>query len=135
MRDGRASVGGYTHIKLTDVEDSARKFGYEELMEVRFAGGELNAHDAGVSHHRVKPGKRQGFGHKHEDAEEIYVVIAGSGRVKLDEEILELSRLDAVRVAPHVTRQFEAGDEGLEMIALGARHDGDGEIIPGWWAD
>jgi mannose-6-phosphate isomerase-like protein (cupin superfamily) len=128
-------LSDYTQIKLTDVDDSAAKFGYDELMEVRFATKDLQAADAGVSHHRVKPGKRQGFGHKHDDAEEIYVVIAGSGRAKLDDEIIELERLDAVRVAPSVTRQFEAGDEGLEMIALGARHDGDGEIIPGWWSD
>ena len=125
----------FTHKKLTEVDDSAEKFGYSELMEVRFANDDLDAAETGVSHHRVKPGKRQGFAHKHDNAEEIYVVIAGSGRVKLDDEIIEIERLDAVRVAPEVIRQFEAGDEGLEMIATGAHHDKDGEIIPGWWSD
>ncbi len=125
----------FTRKNLTEVEDSAAKFGYEELMEVRFANDDLETGETGVSYHRVKPGKRQGFGHKHDDAEEVYVVIAGSGRVKLDDEIIELETLDAVRVAPEVTRQFEAGDDGLEMIALGAHHDKDGEIIPDWWSD
>src|SRR5450756_1686141 len=80
----------------------------------------------GVSHHRLKAGKRQGFGHKHENAEEIYVVLGGSGRVKLDDEIVEIARLDAIRVAPEVVRAFEAGPDGLELLAFGARHDGDG---------
>ncbi len=75
------------------------------------------------------------FGHKHENAEEVYVVIAGSGRMKLDEEIIEVSELDAIRVSPEVVRAFEAGPEGIEILAVGSRHDGDGEIIPGWWSD
>lgn len=128
-------MASFTRKNLTEVEDSAPKFGYDELMEVRFANADLDAAETGVSYHRVKPGKRQGFGHKHDEAEEVYVVIAGSGRVKLDDEIVELETLDALRVAPEVTRQFEAGDEGLEMIAFGAHHDKDGEVIPGWWAD
>jgi mannose-6-phosphate isomerase-like protein (cupin superfamily) len=83
----------------------------------------------------VKPGCRQAFAHKHDDAEEVYVVTSGSGRIKLDDEILEISELDAIRIAPGVTRQLEAGDEGLEYVAVGARHEGDGELIPGWWSD
>ena len=125
----------YTHKKLTDVEDSAPKFGYSELQEARFAAKDLDAERTGISHLRVKPGKRQGFAHKHDDAEEIYVVVAGSGRAKLDDEILDLEVLDAIRVSPGVVRQFEGGPEGLELIAVGARHEGDGELLPGWWTD
>jgi len=125
----------FTHKNLTQVEDSAPKFGHEESQEARFARGDLEAEDTGLSHLRVKPGKRQGFAHRHDEAEEIYVVVAGSGRVKLDEQIVELVALDALRVSPGVTRQFEAGDEGLELIAFGPHHDGDGEIVPGWWSD
>lgn len=125
----------YTLKRLTDVKDAAPSFGYDELQEARFATKDLDAEKTGVSHHRVKPGKRQGFAHKHDEAEEVYVVIAGSGRMKLDAEIIEVGRLDAIRVAPDVTRTFEAGPEGLELLAVGARHDGDGEIIPGWWTD
>jgi mannose-6-phosphate isomerase-like protein (cupin superfamily) len=125
----------YTLKKLTEVDDSAPRFGYEELQEARFATKDLEAEQTGISHLRVKPGKRQGFAHKHENAEEIYVVLAGSGRVKLDDEIVDIAPRDAIRVAPGVTRQFEGGSDGLELIAVGARHEGDGEILPGWWSD
>ncbi len=125
----------YTLKKLTDVEDSAPKFGLSELQEARFAKDVLETEQTGVSHLRVKPGRRQGFGHKHEDAEEVYVVLAGSGRVKLDDEIVEIETLDAIRVAPGVIRAFEAGSSGLEVLAFGPRHDGDGELIQGWWTE
>jgi mannose-6-phosphate isomerase-like protein (cupin superfamily) len=125
----------YTVKQLTEVKDSAPDFGVGEAMEVRFAKDDLDAERTGVSHHKVKPDQRQPFGHKHEDAEEIYVVIAGSGRVKLDDEIVEVVELDAIRIAPGVTRAFEADSEGLEVLAMGARHDGDGEIVPDWWKD
>jgi mannose-6-phosphate isomerase-like protein (cupin superfamily) len=125
----------YTLKNLTEVNDAAPSFGYNELQEARFATKDLEAEDTGVSHHRVKPGKRQGFAHKHDEAEEVYVVISGSGRMKLDSEIIDIERLDAIRVAPDVTRTFEAGPDGLELLAVGARHDGDGEIIPDWWKD
>jgi mannose-6-phosphate isomerase-like protein (cupin superfamily) len=86
-----------------------------------------------VSHHRLEPGSRQPFGHRHEQAEEVYVVIAGSGSMKLDDEIVAIEARDAIRVAPTVIRAFEAGPDGLELVAIGTRHDGDGELIPGWW--
>ena len=125
----------YTKKKLTEVEDSAAKFGYDEVQEARFANKDLEAERTGVSHHRVKPGKRQGFAHKHDEAEEVYIVIAGSGRMKLDDEIVEVTELDAIRVSPSVVRQFEAGPEGLELVAVGAHHEGDSELLPGWWSD
>ena len=125
----------YTRKKLTDVKDAAAGFDLEEVQEARFAKNDLDAQDTGVSHFRIKPGKRQPFGHRHEGAEEIYVVLDGSGRVKLDEEILQVERLDAVRVAPGVTRAFEADTDGIEVLAFGPRRDGDGELIPGWWSD
>ena len=67
--------------------------------------------------------------------EEVYVVLAGAGRMKLDDAIIDVRRLDAIRVAPGVTRQFEAGPDGLEILAVGARHEGDGELVPDWWTD
>jgi mannose-6-phosphate isomerase-like protein (cupin superfamily) len=127
--------GSYTLKKLTEVEDSAPKFGLSESQEARFATGDLEAEHTGCSHHRVKAGRRQGFGHVHDEAEEVYVVLSGSGRVKLDDQVVELGPLDAVRVAPKVTRCFEAGADGLEFVAFGPRHAGDGEVIPGWWSD
>jgi quercetin dioxygenase-like cupin family protein len=125
----------FTHKKLTEVKDSAADFGHGDAMEARFANDDVEAEQAGLSYHRIKPNKRQPFGHRHDEAEEIYVVIRGSGRLKLDDEVIEVETLDAIRVAPPVTRAWEAGDDGLEVIALGARHDGDGEVLPGWWSD
>lgn len=125
----------YTVMRLTDVKDSAPQFGTDEAMEARFASGDLDAERTGVSHHRLKPGKRQPFGHKHEQAEEIYVVLGGTGRIKLDDEVIEVEPLDAVRVAPEVIRALEAGPGGIEVLVVGARHDGDGELVPNWWSD
>jgi mannose-6-phosphate isomerase-like protein (cupin superfamily) len=125
----------YTLKNLTDVEDSAANFGLGEIQQARFANSDLAAENTGLSHHRINPGMRQGFGHRHVAAEEVYVVLAGSGRVKLDDEIVAIERLDAIRVAPGVIRAFEAGPEGIEVLALGARHEGDGEVIQNWWTD
>jgi len=125
----------YTLKRITDVEDSAPKFGFQEVQEARFANDELEAEHTGVSHHRLKAHRRQPFAHRHEQAEEIYLILAGSGRAKLGEDIVELRPLDAIRVAPEVTRAFEAGPEGLEILAFGPRHDGDGEVIQAWWTD
>lgn len=125
----------YTQKKLTDVKDSAPEFGFGDDQEARFAKDDLDAEDTGVSHLRLKPGRRQPFGHRHDEAEEVYVVLGGDGRLKLDDEIIEVAKLDAIRIAPGVTRAFEAGPGGIEVLAFGPRHDGDGEVIPGWWSD
>lgn len=126
---------GYTRARLTEVKDSAPGFGYGDHQEAHFATGDLEAVETGVSYHRVKPGMRQGFAHRHDAAEEVYVVIRGAGRMKLDDEIIDLVPLDAIRVAPATIRQFEGGPDGLEVIAFGPHHQGDGEILPGWWTD
>jgi len=128
-------MSAYTQMNLEDVEDSAVKFGFSEVQEARFASGDLDTEQTGVSFHRVKPGKRQAFAHRHDEAEEVYVVIGGSGRVKLDDDIVDLARLDAVRLSPGVTRQFEGGPDGIELIVFGARHEGDGETISDWWTE
>ncbi len=121
----------YTIKNLRDVKDMAPDFGYEEQQEARFARQTLDAEDTGLALLRVKPGQRSGFAHKHENAEEIYVIIRGSGRIKLDDEILDVSELDAIRIAPGVARALEAGDEGIEFLAFGPHHDKDGEILSG----
>lgn len=125
----------FTHKKLTEVKDSAADFGHGDAMEARFAQADLEAEKTGFSFHRIKPGKRQPFGHRHEEAEEVYVVIRGDGLLKLDDEIIEVETLDAIRVSPEVTRAFEAGDGGLEVIVFGPSHEGDGELDPGFWND
>jgi mannose-6-phosphate isomerase-like protein (cupin superfamily) len=126
---------GYTIKNLESVEDMAKRHGLSDQGEARFARSDLGAMQTGLSHQRLQPGKRQQFGHHHQQAEEVYVVLAGSGRVKLDEQILQIEKLDAIRVSPETTRAFEAGDDGLEILVFGQHFEGDGEIIPGWWSD
>src|SRR4051795_13371814 len=118
----------YAIKNLRDVKDIAPDHGFSETQEAHFATGELGAEDTGLAYHVVKPGRRQAFAHRHENAEEIYVVVGGSGRVKLDDEVRDIAPMDAIRVAPAVARAFEAGDDGLELLAFGPRHHGDGEI-------
>jgi mannose-6-phosphate isomerase-like protein (cupin superfamily) len=125
----------YTHRTLTDVEDAAPALGLPEGQEMRVAQGALDAEQTGLTHHRLRAGRRQGIGHRHDRAEEVYVVLAGSGRVKLDDEVLEIAAGDAVRVAPPVMRSFEAGPDGIEWLAVGPHHEADGEVVAGWWSD
>jgi mannose-6-phosphate isomerase-like protein (cupin superfamily) len=124
----------YTIKNLNEVEDMAAGQGLGDVQEVRFAHGDLNAERTGFSLQRVKPGKRHAIAHRHKEMEEIYVVLSGSGRIKLDDEIEEIGRLDAIRIGPSVTRGFEAGDEGLEILIFSPRAQGDAEIVEdfGW---
>ena len=125
----------YAKTNLQQVEDSAAKHGVGASQEARFPRTELGAEQTGMNYLIVKPGRREAFAHRHREAEEIYVVLSGSGRVKLDDELVELTALDAVRVSPGTTRTFEAGSEGLEVLIFGARVEGDGEVVDAFWVD
>lgn len=126
---------GYTHTSIDQIEDQAPGAGMEAITEAHFAGEEIGIRQTGFGYFRVKPGQRIPFGHAHEKAEEVYLVTEGSGRIKLDDEIREISKGDILRVGPEVIRAMEAGPEGLEYIAFGQKHVGDGELKPGWWTD
>jgi mannose-6-phosphate isomerase-like protein (cupin superfamily) len=127
----------YTVRNLRDVEDQAPKFGFAEVQEARFPREDLQSETVGLAFHRVKPGCQQAFAHRHEQAEEIYVILSGQGRMKLDDDVVDVREMDAIRVAPPVARAFEAGPEGLEVLAFGPRHGGDGEILRdgSFWGD
>jgi len=125
----------YTVKNLSEVADSAPQFGLEEFQKTRFAHGDLETEQTGFAHHRIEANARPPFAHRHQRAEEVYVVLSGSGRVKLDDEILEIETHDAIRVAPSVTRAWEAGAEGLEQLAFGPHHEDDGEVVLDWWTD
>ena len=119
----------YTIKNLREVEDQAPKFGFSEVQEARFPREDLESETIGLAFHLVRPGCHQAFAHRHEKAEEIYVVISGSGRMKLDDDVVDVGAMDAIRVAPNVARAFEAGPDGLEILAFGPRHAGDGEVL------
>ena len=123
----------HTKKNLRDIDDSAAKYGLSDTQEARFARRDLAAEQAGVTLLNIKPGQREAFAHRHREAEEIYVVLSGSGRVKLDHEFVELNGLDAVRVGPGTTRQLEAGPDGLEVLIFGSHMEGDVEQVPDFW--
>jgi mannose-6-phosphate isomerase-like protein (cupin superfamily) len=114
-------VADYTLLNLTrDVEDSGERFGYAPSMEARFARKALGLEKSGIGYFKLAPGFRVPFGHRHSEQEEVYVVLAGGARVKIDDDILELRPMDAVRIPVSATRSFEAGPEGAEILAFGA---------------
>jgi uncharacterized cupin superfamily protein len=123
----------YAKVNFRDVEDSAAAHGLSEHQEARFARADLGAEQTGLNLLRVKPGRREAFAHRHHRAEEVYVVLSGGGRVKLDDELVELVPLDAVRVSPGTARSFEAGPDGLEVLVFGPRVEGDGELVHDFW--
>jgi mannose-6-phosphate isomerase-like protein (cupin superfamily) len=128
-------MSSHTIKNLMDVEDAAAGPGSE--VEARFARQHLDSRELGVSFFRYGPGYRSKMGHSHREQEEVYVVTAGSGRVKLDDEIAELQQWDVLRVAPEVVRAFEGGPEGLEFVAVGSARpeEGDGVPVQDWWTD
>jgi mannose-6-phosphate isomerase-like protein (cupin superfamily) len=129
------AMSDYTHTNLKQVEDSAAERG--QPMEARFARKHMDSDHLGVSYFRYGAGFRAPFGHHHREQEEAYVVVGGSGRMRLGDEIVELGEWDLVRVAPHVVRAFEGGPSGLELIAIGndRPEGGDGEMVQEFWTD
>ena len=119
----------YTIKNLKEVDDSAQEAGVSDSLEARFAHEDLGSERSGISYQVVKAGKRQPFAHKHGEMEEIYVVISGSGRLKLDDQFEDVRELDAVRIDPQVTRAFEAGDEDLVLLVFSPRAKGDAQIV------
>jgi mannose-6-phosphate isomerase-like protein (cupin superfamily) len=123
----------YAKTNLREVEDAAARFGLAETQEARFPRSIIGAEQTGFNYLTVKPGRREAFAHRHRTAEEIYFVLGGSGRVRLDDEVVSLERWDLVRVSPGVTRAFEASGEGIEVLIFGPHVEGDGETVDGFW--
>jgi mannose-6-phosphate isomerase-like protein (cupin superfamily) len=131
-------MSDYTHINLKDdVDDQAPNFGLSPQLETRMGRVPLEMENAGISYIRIAPGFRIPFGHKHKNQEEVYVLVNGSARIKLEDEVRELKQWDAVRVHRGTVRGFEAGNQGAEFIAIGAPNTGpgDAEMIQDWWGD
>ena len=129
-------MSGYTKVNLkSEVEDAAPRFGMEG-MEARFARSPLGTEKSAMSYFRIAPGHKPPFGHTHAEQEEIYVIVSGNARIKVEEEEFDLEPLDAVRVAPGVTRAIAGGPDGCELLAFGAPkvdQMADTEMVNGWW--
>ena len=128
-------MSGYTVVNLKQVEDQAPKFGYAPDLESRFARRALELENSGLSYYKVAPGFRVPFGHRHAEQEEVYIVVAGSARIKLDDEVVDLSAWDAIRVPADLTRALEGGPEGAEILAFGAPSDenADAPMVQDFW--
>jgi mannose-6-phosphate isomerase-like protein (cupin superfamily) len=131
----------FTHRNLKrDLEDVGSNFDGSPDLEFRLATRALRLERSGLGYQRIPPGYRFPYGHNHREQEEVYLVLDGSGRMKLDEEIVELEKWDAVRVPPGTWRGYEAGPEGLELLVIGAPHLGENprDDVEGerdWWSD
>ena len=127
-------MADYTHLNLKDdVENSAERFGLAPDLEARFGRSALGLAGGGFSYQRLAPDFSSPTGHRHNAQEEVYVIVAGSGRVKLDDEVRELKQWDVVRVAPGTARGFAAGPDGLELLAIGFGQGGDAEMLEDFW--
>ena len=128
-------MAGYTFKNLKEIEDMAPKFGLSPGLEARFARDVLECNKVALSYQRLAPNFRRPFGHRHNEQEEIYVLVSGSGRIKLDDDVIELGPWDAVRIDAETMRGIEAGPDGAELIAIGAPNTGpgDAEVTPDWW--
>jgi mannose-6-phosphate isomerase-like protein (cupin superfamily) len=131
----------FTHRNLReDLDDLGSNFDGDPDLEFRAATKPLELEQSGLSYQRVPPDYRFPYGHTHDTQEEVYVVVRGSGRMKLDDEVVEVKEWDAVRVPPGTWRGYEAGPEGLEILVIGAPNLGesprdDVEGTRDWWGD
>jgi quercetin dioxygenase-like cupin family protein len=131
----------FTHKNIkADLEDVGSNFDGSPDLEFRLATQALELEHSGLGYQQIPPGYRFPYGHTHKTQEEVYVVLQGSGRMKLDDEVVELRQWDSVRVAPGTWRGYEAGPDGLEMLVIGAPNLGDNprgdvEGRRDWWAD
>jgi quercetin dioxygenase-like cupin family protein len=130
-------MAAYTRVNLkSDVKDMAPQFGMDGI-ESHFARTNLELENSGVSYFRLDPGYRAPFGHTHSEQEEVYVVLSGSARVAVADELVELGELDAIRIAPETMHGMEAGPDGAEILAFGAPNtdNKDADMQPGWWPE
>ena len=131
-------MSDYTHINLKeDVDDQALNFGLSPDLEARMARVPLGLESSGLSYLRLAPGFRIPFGHRHKQQEEVYVLVNGSARIKIEDEVRDMKQWDAVRLHRDTARGFESGEEGAELIAVGAPNTGpgDADLIQDYWSD
>jgi mannose-6-phosphate isomerase-like protein (cupin superfamily) len=129
-------MSDYTHVNLKDdVENVSERFGLAPNLEARYGRRPLELEGGGFSYQRLAPNHRPPTAHRHHTHEEVYVVLAGSGRIKIEDELRDVRQWDAIRLAPGTARAFEAGPDGLELLAIGFGEAGDAEMLDDFWGD
>ena len=128
-------MADYTHLNLKDdVKNAAEDFGLAPDLEARFGRNALGLEGGGFSYQRLAPNVTGKTGHRHERQEEAYVIVSGDGQMKLDDEVRPLKQWDVIRVAPGVARAFQAGPNGIELLAIGFGPGGDASMVEDFWA-
>lgn len=122
-------------MSLDAAEDMSPKYGMGDICQARFLRKDLGAEGIGLANYKLNPSQRVPFGHRHAECEEMYVVLAGSGRFKIGDEIVDVGARDVVYCPPSAMRAWEAGPDGMELLAVGDHVEGDGELEQGWWTD
>src|SRR5262249_52497882 len=116
--------------------NQAPAFDMPAEMEARFARTAIEGKTLGLTLFTLAPNFRIPFGHKHIVQEEVYVIVRGSARAKVDDDVVELGQWDAIRFGKDTMRNIEAGPDGVEYLAFGAGEDPrEVEMAPGWWSD
>jgi mannose-6-phosphate isomerase-like protein (cupin superfamily) len=128
-------MSSHAKINLDEVKDLAPEFGMGKMGQARFVRSAVGAERIGLTNYRMNAGERVGFGHRHGEVEEMYVVVGGSGRFKVDDEVFDVASRDVVYCPPEAMREWEAGPEGLELLAFGGHAEHEAEMQPGWWTD
>ena len=129
-------MSDYSKVNIAEVEDLAPQYGMGEMGEARFARGSLGAERIGLAYYKLNPGQRLGFGHKHESDEEVYLVLSGTGRFKVGDEVFEVGPHDLVFVPPASMRGWECDDGGMELVAFGGHTEGAGaDMDQEFWAE
>lgn len=122
-------MSDYTHLNLKQLENMSPKYGHAKDMEARFATKPLGLTTSGLGLQKVLPGRTIPFTHRHKVQEEVFIVVAGSGVIHLDDDAVQLAQWDAVRVAPSVVRTLEGGPDGLEVLITGAPQTEAGDTV------
>ncbi len=122
----------FTKLNLKDdVENASERFGLAPQMEARFARRAMGLEGGGFSYQKLAPDFRAPLAHRHKTQEEVYVILAGGGRIKIEDEVLELRQWDAVRLPPETVqalvrvakfesrRQWQVMADAIEAYARG----------------
>jgi uncharacterized cupin superfamily protein len=128
------TMAEFTKLNLKDdVENASERFGLAPQMEARFARRAMGLEGGGFSYQKLAPDFRAPLAHRHERQEEVYVIVSGGGRIKIEDEVHDLRQWDVVRLPPQTARAFEAGPDGLELLAIGFGEGGDASTLEDFW--
>ncbi|WP_267640123.1 cupin domain-containing protein [Haloarchaeobius amylolyticus] len=111
----------YTKTSTADVDSVID----EEYGGMWFLRDALETEHVGVTIMELEPGsKGKEHDHSHDGQEEVYVVVAGTVDVELEDETVPLAEDEALRLSADETRQLKNPyDEVAKLVLVGAGGD------------